>query len=64
MRCDFILPDPPERHPDEGSSFTHLSRNGNVYFLVHHFGSPDTTLLGGQLYIVPRPGPTGRVLTF
>ena len=48
---------PPARHPDEGSSFTHLSRNGNVYFLVHHFGSPDTTLLGGQLYIVPRPGP-------
>ena len=54
---DFILPDPPERHPDEGTSFTHLSRNGNVHFLVYHFGSSDTTLFGGQLYIVPRPGP-------
>ena len=57
MTTRFQLPDPQKLHPDEGSSFTHLSQNGNVHFLVHHFGSPDSTLFGGQLYIVPMPGP-------
>ena len=57
-QSQFRLPDPPERHPDEGTSFTHLSVNGNVHFLVHHFGNRDTTLFGGQLYIVPKPGPS------
>ena len=54
---DFRLPDPPRGHPDEGNWFDHLALTGNVYFLVHHYGSEDATLFGGQLYIVPRPGP-------
>ena len=54
---EFRLPDPPRGHPDKGNWVTHLSLTGNVHFLVHHYGSEATTLFGGQLYIVPRPGP-------
>ena len=53
---EFSLPDPPRGQSDEGNWVTHLSVNGNVYFLVHHFGREDTTIYGGRLYIVPRPG--------
>ena len=50
------LPDPPRGCSDEGNWFDHLSVNGNVYFLVQHFGREDTTIYGGRLYIVPGPG--------
>ena len=53
---EFNLPDPPRGQSDEGNWVTHLSVNGNVHFLVHHFGREDTTIYGGRLYIVPRPG--------
>ena len=54
---EFSLPDPSRAQSDEGNWVTHLSVNGNVHFLVHHFGREDTTIYGGRLYIVPRPGP-------
>ena len=54
---EFSLPDPPRGQSDEGNWVTHLSINGNVHFLVHHFGHEDTTIYGGRLYIVQRPGP-------
>ena len=53
---EFSLPDPRRGCSDEGNWVTHLSVNGNVYFLVQHFGCEDTTIHGGRLYIVPRPG--------
>ena len=53
---EFSLPDPPRGQSDEGNWVTHLSVNGNVHFLVHHFGREDTTIYGGRLYIVLRPG--------
>ena len=53
---EFSLPDPPRGCSDEGNWVTHLSVNGNVYFLVQHFGREDTTIYGGRLYIVPGPG--------
>ncbi len=49
----FRLPDPPERQPDDMTSFDHLSETGNVHYLKHHFGDPDTTLVTGEHYIVP-----------
>ena len=48
------LPDPPEPTPDM-TSFNHLSANGNVHHLRHHFGSPDTTLVAGEHYISAAP---------
>lgn len=55
-RGDYSLPDPPERHGDEGNVVKHLSVSGNVHFLANHYGNSPTILFGAQLYIVPTPG--------
>ncbi|MCY3658817.1 MAG: Uma2 family endonuclease [Caldilineaceae bacterium] len=50
------LPDPPRRNPDESrANFQHLAINGGALHLARHFGHPDTTLLGGDLYLAPFP---------
>ena len=51
----FAMPDPPEREPDEMTSFNHLSVTGGPYLLTHHFGNPDTILIGGEHYISGEP---------
>ena len=43
------------RHPDEISSFRHLASTGGAHYLGEHFGHPETTLIGGELYIAPEP---------
>ena len=52
-RGGFRLPDPPEREPDDMTSFDHLTRTGAVYLLAKHLGSPETTLIAGEHYITP-----------
>ena len=47
----FRFPDPPEREPDDLTSFDHLSRTGNVYHLALHLGNPETTLVAGEHYL-------------
>ena len=47
----FRFPDPPEREPDDLTSFDHLSRTGNVRYLALHLGNPDTTLIAGEHYL-------------
>ena len=47
----FRFPDPPEREPDDLTSFDHLSRTGNVRYLALHLGNPDTTLVAGEHYL-------------
>ena len=54
-RGGFRLPDPPEREPDDMTSFDHLSVTGAAYLLSKHFGSPDTTIVAGEHYITPVP---------
>ena len=49
------FPDPPEREPDDMTSFDHLSATGNVYHLRQHFGNPETTLITGEHYLSVRP---------
>lgn len=50
------LPDPPRRKPDElMANFKHLTINGCALHLARHFGHPETTLLGGDLYLAPFP---------
>ena len=51
----FAMPDPPEREPDDMTSFNHLSVTGGPYLLTHHFGNPDTALIGGEHYISREP---------
>ena len=51
----YRLPDPPERHPDDMTSSKHLSATGNQHHLAQHLGSPDTTIVAGERYVVVRP---------
>ena len=51
----FRLPDPPEREPEEMTSFDHMARAGGAYLLAEHLGNPDTTLVAGERYISPVP---------
>ena len=57
------LPDPPEREPDDMTSFQHLAKTGNVYLLTNYLGNPDTTIVSGERFIVPEPGtpPSQRI---
>ena len=51
----FRLPDIPERHPDDMTSFKHLSATGIVHHLAQYLGHPETTLVTGERYVVVRP---------
>ena len=54
------LPDIPQREPDEMTSHDHLTSNGGAHHVALHLGSPDTTLVTGDRYIVQGPLPAGR----
>ena len=47
----FVFPDPPERTPDEMTTFDHLTINGNAHHLALHLGNPDSTLVAGDRYV-------------
>ena len=47
----FRFPDPPERKPDDMTSFEHLTRTGSVHHLIRHLGNPETTLVAGERYV-------------
>ena len=47
----FRFPDPPEREPDDMTSFDQLALTGNVHYLIQHLGNPDTTLVAGEHYL-------------
>ena len=49
----FRLPDIPEREPDEVTQFDHLFKNGKAHYLALHLGSPETTLVEADRWIVP-----------
>ena len=50
------LPDPPEREPEDMTSFDHLTLNGGAHHLAQHLGNPETTLVAGERYITREPG--------
>ena len=50
------LPDPPEREPEDMTSFDHLTINGSAHYLLLHLGNPKTTLVAGERYITREPG--------
>ena len=49
----FRLPDPPQRKPDEMTQYDRLFKTGNSRYLALHLGSPDTTLVEADRWIVP-----------
>ena len=52
----FRLPEPPERHPDEVTSYTYVHLTGNPHFLLRHFAKPETTVIGAELFLVAHRG--------
>ena len=56
VRNRFVLPDPPQREPDESmTSSKHLHLPGNSHHLLQHLGNPESTLVGAELYITMMP---------
>ena len=56
----FRLPDPPEREPDDMTSFDRLAENGNVHHLKQHLiaqrpGAGEDVIVSGEHYLVVRP---------
>ena len=47
----FRFPDPPEKEPDDMTSFDHLAATGNVRYLALHLGNFETTLVAGEHYL-------------
>ena len=45
------LPDPPDREPDDMTSFDHLAATSIIEPLRHHLGHPETTLITGEKYL-------------
>ena len=52
----FVLPDPPERHPDEMTSYKFVHTIGNSMHVAKHLGRPETTIVGAELFIVAHRG--------
>ena len=52
----FRLPDIPEKHPDDMTSFKHLAKGGNVSRIESWLGNPETTIVSGERYICAAPG--------
>ena len=52
----FVLPDPPEREPEDMTSFDHLTLSGSAHHLVQHLGNPETTIVAGERYVTREPG--------
>ena len=56
------LLDPPERRPEDMTSFDHLNATGSIHHLIRHFGNIETTIIAGERYISPEPTPDRRGL--
>ena len=51
----FRLPDIPERHPDDMTSYNSLHLHGAAPNLIQHLGNPETTIVSAEHYVVPGP---------
>ena len=60
----YRLPDIPEKHPDDMTSFNHLGATGNAYHLSVHLGNPETTIVSAEHYIVPEPPRRGAEMRY
>ena len=51
----IAFPYPPERRPEDMTSFKHLALAGGAYMLAEHLGRPETTIVTGERYIAVIP---------
>ena len=56
----FRLPEPPERNPDEVTSFDYVYESGGPLHLLRHFGNPEATLVKADKWIVAERGASLR----
>ena len=58
------LPDPPERDPEDMTSYSHLTKTGNAHHLAQHLGRPETTIVEGErrLWATPDSPVSGRLI--
>ncbi len=58
------LPYPPEKAPEDMTSAEHLAETGSMHALKYHLGSPESTVVKAERYLVMdrrEPGPGHRV---
>lgn len=51
----FRLPDIPEKHPEDKTSYDNLHQYGAAANLIQYLGNPETTIVSAEHYIVPGP---------
>ena len=51
----FRLPDIPEKHPDDMTSYDNLHQYGAAANLIQYLGNPETTIVSAEHYVVPGP---------
>ena len=51
----FRLPDIPEKHPDDMTSYDELHQYGAAANIIQYLGHPETTIVSAEHYIVPGP---------
>ncbi len=49
------MPDPPQREPDEMTSYDHLHKSGNSHHLAQYLGNPETILVEAERWIIAYP---------
>ena len=49
------IPEPPERNPEDMTSFSHLAKTGIIEPLMLHFGNPPDLLIEGERFIAALP---------
>lgn len=49
------IPEPPERNPEDMTSFRHLAKTGILASLTAHFGNRDDLLIEGERFIAALP---------
>ena len=54
-RRPIAFPYPPERRPEDMTSFKQLALTGSAHYLAEHLGRPETTIVTGERYIAVIP---------
>ena len=54
-RQHIAFPYPPERRPEDMTSFKQLAITGSAHYLAEHLGRPETTIVTGERYITIIP---------
>ena len=60
----FVFPYPPEKRPEDMTTFKHLGLNGLAHALTQHLSRRGSVLVGGELFLSPEPTQDMAGLTY